>query len=99
MPGKGKSLVWLPEARDDVDRLYRFLVEENPRAAEKAMRLIAAGGARLQAHPEVGRSMGDEMGRRELCLPFGSGGYVLRYVITADEIVVIRVWHAREDRS
>ncbi len=43
--------------------------------------------------------MGDEMGRRELCLPLGSGGYVLRYVITADEIVVIRAWHSREERS
>ena len=43
--------------------------------------------------------MGDEMGSRELYLPFGSGGYVLRYVVAREEIVVIRVWHAREDRS
>jgi plasmid stabilization system protein ParE len=31
--------------------------------------------------------------------PFGRGAYVLRYRIDDDAVVVLRVWHSREERS
>lgn len=92
------TLVWLPEAQQDVGRLFDFLVEVDPTAAERAIRLIQGGANRLQEHPEIGRPMGDDSGRRELFLTFGAGAYVLRYQIEGDAIVVIRVWHGREER-
>ena len=93
------DLIWLPDARDDVERLFEFLVDINPTAAEKVVHLIQAGARMLLAQPEIGRPMDDDTGRRELILPFGASGYVLRYRIVRGVIVVIRVWHGREARS
>lgn len=92
------ELIWLPESQGDVRRLFDFLVEVNPPAAERAVRLIQEGARRLLEHPELGRPMEADAHRRELVLPFAAGAYVLRYRIQADTIVVIRVWHGRERR-
>ncbi len=92
-------LVWLPEARDDVQRLYDFLIDKDPRAAERAVRAIQLGAERLQEQPRIGHRMDDDTERRELFIPFGVGAYVLRYRIHDEFLVVIRVWHSREARE
>lgn len=49
-------------------------------------------------HPRM--PLSDDTGRRELFLPFGAGSYVLRYRLDASgSVVVIRVWHSRENRE
>lgn len=90
--------IWLPEARADVQRLFDFLNEVNPTTAAAAMRIIRGGAARLLEHPWIGRRMDDETDRRELILPFAAGAYVLRYRIEKETVVILRVWHGREDR-
>lgn len=90
---------WLPEALDDIDRLYRFLIDKDALAAERAMRTISSSADKLQGLPEIGRPMGDDTGRRELIVPFGAGAYVLRYRIHRATVVIIRVWHGREARE
>ena len=92
-------VVWLPEARDDVRRLYDFLIEKDARAAERAVRTIRLGATRLREIPNIGRRIEDESGRRELFLPFGVGAYVLRYRVEGELIVIVRVWHSREARQ
>lgn len=90
---------WLPEAVADLDRLFQFLKEKNPSAARRAAGTIRQGADLLRSAPEIGRPMADGTGRRELVVPFASGGYVLRYRIDNDRaVVIIRVWHGREDR-
>jgi hypothetical protein len=42
--------------------------------------------------------MHDDTDRRELFLPFGTGGYVLRYITDMEVIVIIRAWHSKEQR-
>ena len=41
--------------------------------------------------------MGDDTDRRELLVLFGAGAYVLRYRVHRDAVVIIRVWHSREE--
>jgi plasmid stabilization system protein ParE len=92
-------LVWLAETRDDIQRLYDFLIDKDPRAAERAVRAIQLGAKRLKELPRIGHRMDDDTGRRELFIPFGAGAYVLRYRIDRDTVIVIRVWHSREARE
>lgn len=94
-----RQLVWLPEAKTDIERLYGFLMDKNPAVAERAIRLIQQGAERLLDFPELGQPMQDDTERRELFLPFGAGAYVLRYRLYEDELVIIRVWHGRELRE
>ena len=91
------ALKWLPGAIDDLERLHSFLARLSPDAAARAAAAVLSGADELAAHPRAGRSLGD--GRREWLVPFGAGAYVLRYRLDPeDTIVVLRVWHAREDR-
>ena len=43
--------------------------------------------------------MNDGTDRRELFLPFGASSYVLRYLIDEQTVVIVRVWHGRENRK
>ena len=92
------TLKWLPEALNDVERLYRFLNEQNPKAAMRAAETILQGAKLLKKSPRIGRPMPDEAKKRELFVAFGAGAYVLRYRLDAEVVIVIRVWHSREDR-
>ncbi len=91
---------WLPEAIKDIDRLYKFLQAKNSTAAARAAGCILEGSTLLKTSPRVGRPMPDETGRRELFVAFGAGAYVLRYMLGTDKsVIVIRVWHSRENRQ
>ena len=92
-------VLWLPEALDDVERLYGFLIGRDARAAERAMRSISSSADKLQDFPLIGRPMGDQTERREFVVPLGGGAYVLRYRVHQDAVVIIRVWHSRETRG
>jgi plasmid stabilization system protein ParE len=93
------KVVWRERALEDTSRLYDFLFEKNEEAAKKAAQIILRGSSLLEDSPKLGRPMADGTERRELFVPFGSGFYVLRYFITNDTVVIVRVWHGREDRK
>lgn len=94
------TVVWLPEALDDIERLYDFLAEKSPVAARNAVVCIKAAAGQLSDFPDLGRGMDDNSGRREIFAAFGAGAYVLRYRMNAQgQVVVIRVWHSRELRE
>lgn len=90
---------WLARALVDIDRLYNFLEDKNPLVAKQAAARIKHGALLLKDSPHIGRPMPDETGRRELFMSFGAGAYVLRYMQEKDTVVVIRVWHSRENRD
>jgi len=91
-------ILWLPQARQDVARLHSFLVGKSRKAGSRAARLILKGANRLAEQPLLGRPMDDDTQRREFVIPAGGSAYVLRYRIDGDAVVVIRVWHSRENR-
>ena len=87
-------------ARADLDRLARFLWENGgEKAAVRALEASVKGIELLEASPRLGRPLGDGSGRRELSIPFGSGAYIVRYMIKDEgTTVILRVWHSRENR-
>lgn len=93
------TVVWLPEAQDDLERLHDYLLEKAPAAAERAIMTVLAGADELFELPEIGYPLGDGTRRRELVVPFGAGAYILRYRAHRDTVVIIRVWHSREARE
>jgi toxin ParE1/3/4 len=90
--------VWTPEAFADLRRLVDFLKRKDALAAGRAAKAIRDGPAMLSRVPLAGKIM-DDGARREWFVRFGASSYVLRYRIDADgRVVVIRIWHSREDR-
>jgi plasmid stabilization system protein ParE len=93
------TIIWREHAATDIARLRRFLSDKDTLAAQRALETIHKGGELLAAHPKLGRPMPDGTKRRELFIPFGSGFYVLRYFHVDGAVIIVRIWHSKENRS
>jgi plasmid stabilization system protein ParE len=91
-------LIWLPEAKADLQRLYEFIQPHSPDAAARAVQHLVRAEASLQDFPQKGRLWQPDPAFRELPVAFGARGYVIRYRKHDDQVVIVRVWHALEDR-
>lgn len=90
-------LIWSPPALRDVQRLYRFLAEKSPAAAQRAVKAIREGVKVLAHQPGVGRPVDDmEPEFREWLIDFGDSGYVARYHWSGQTAVILAVRHQRE---
>jgi plasmid stabilization system protein ParE len=96
-----KQVRWTPTALRGLARVREFLGREDGSVAQLAVHRIRRATEMLRRHPELGRPCEDDEfpNLREVVAPFGRGAYVLRYRIDDDAVVVLRVWHSREERS
>ncbi len=92
------EVIWLPEALEDAARLRLFMEDKSPNAAVRVAEALDKGAELLSRFPEIGRPMNDGSDRRELFTPFGSGGYILRYIFYSQTVFILRAWHNREER-
>jgi plasmid stabilization system protein ParE len=90
------SIVWTPEAQDDVDRLADFVAAYDSGRADKIEEELSAAPKRLLEFPRRG-SRFSQYDPREI-REYRTGGYLLRYELREGDIVVLRVFHGREDR-
>jgi plasmid stabilization system protein ParE len=90
------QVVYSRNATSNLDRLYRFLSEKNPQAAARAVGTILDRLGTLSLFPRIGRVDPDRPDTRELFMPLGAAGYVARYRIVEDTVVVLAIRHMRE---
>ena len=86
-------------ARDDLVRLYRFLLAHDVDAAERALGAIRKGVEVLRSFPFTCRKVEQHNPfLRELIVSFGSSGYVALFEIDdAQTVTILAVRHQRED--
>lgn len=84
------------EALDDLDRLFDFLADSDPRAAIAHLHAIRTAIEVLALHPEIGRPMTGPF--RELVISTGRTGYLAmyRYLPEGQEVRVLAIRHQRE---
>ena len=92
------QLVWEPGAVNDLARLREFLQSKNPKAAMNAARRIIEGANLLLEQPYLGHPIDDMPEFHKLFIPFGKNGYELKYRLDDEKIIILRIWHTREDR-
>jgi plasmid stabilization system protein ParE len=87
-------------AAADLQRLHDFLSGHSARSASRVAELLSDRLKLLAEFPSLGRMTG-RTGMRELYVPFGKSAYVIRYYLSARyrAVVILRIWHAREERS
>ena len=91
------QIEWSLAAQDDLIRLFDFLSNSNVRAAARVIDVLTAAPERLRDHPRLGEKLpafGPRDVRRLIV-----GSYELRYEVSPDLIVVLRIFHGKEDRS
>ena len=82
-------------------RLRAFIAKHNPAAAERLARRLIQGIERLLRNPRLGRRVTvapNQMAPEEI-RDWVVGEYVVRYLIADERIVVLRVWHGKEQRA
>lgn len=90
-------------ARDDLIRLYQFLLDrastvEDLDMAERALNAITSSVDSLGRSPFIYRKAGQSPFLRELLIPFGHGGYVALFEIEdASTVTILAVRHQLED--
>lgn len=85
-------VIFAPAALRDLQRLREFL-----RPKSQAATTIQLSLRQLAAQPSMGRPIeGLPEAFREWVIPFGDSGYLARYRIEPDVIVVLAVRHQRE---
>ena len=98
------TVEFTPEAEADLDRLFDFLldqaetVDDAMRAYQAIEAIRTAADSHLSITPYSYRKVGERPTLRELIVPFGSTGYILRFDIRTPELVlVIGARHQREE--
>jgi plasmid stabilization system protein ParE len=86
-------------AREDLQRMYAFLLEQDLEAAERALVAIEKSMALLADFPFTCRkALPDNPFLRELVISFGANGYVALFEIEDSQtITILAVRHQRED--
>ena len=91
------TLKWSPAAVADVQRLRAFIEPHNSSAARHAAASLKQAASTLLMHPGIGKRLEGRQDR-ELFVTFGQRGYVIRYRLDGDDLVILRIWHGLEDR-
>lgn len=83
-------------ARADLLAVTDWLAERSPSASDRALASIVGVIELLRDFPRLGMELPD--GTREKGVHFGRDGYVIRYQVVDDALIVRRVFHTRQDR-
>ena len=98
MPVVGRlTLKWSSTALADIRRLRAFIEPHHPKAAQRAAMSLKQAANRVLSHPGIGTRIEGRQDR-ELFVPFGNRGYVIRYRLDGDDLVILKIWHGLEDR-
>ena len=90
------KIKWTSKALSDLVRLYEFLAVKNKQAAAHIVQSLSAAPDRLLDQARIGEKL-DEFDPREV-RRIVVGRYEMRYEIQESNIIVLRIWHTREDR-
>lgn len=89
---------WSDDALADLNRFAAFLEEHSRQLAPVIAEAIIARTEMLANHPKLGRSIAGREEYRQLVLDVLGGAYVFQYRYDGLRIVILRVFHAREQR-
>jgi plasmid stabilization system protein ParE len=91
-----RALQWTDKAYADLTRAYDFLAPLNPAAAVRVVQSLSAAPEGLLVNPRVGKRL-EQFDPREVRRILVVQ-YELRYEVLETSVVVLRLWHTREDR-
>lgn len=88
------------EARSDLVRLRAFIAAHDPAAAERVARRLIGGIRRLSRYPRLGARLSatPDLIAPEEIRDWLVADYVIRYLIAKGRVIVLRVWHGKEQR-
>jgi len=93
------KIEWSARALADLDRFAAFLQEHHPDLATIVAREILDKAKVLEVHPQLGYPIDGHGRYRQVVLEVLRAKYIFRYRVAGQRIVLLRVWHGREERK
>jgi plasmid stabilization system protein ParE len=95
------KLVYSAEAVADLRRLHDFVAEQNPLTARRLSKSLRDGIKRLKQFPRMGRRVRQsaDVWAPEEIRDWVTGAYIARYLLLDETIVILRIWHQKENRT
>ena len=90
------NVVWSAAAWADVGRIYAFLAEHDLDAADHVFDTLLDAPSRLLDFPRRGSRISTL--RKAEVRELRVGRYIVRYGLTQTEILILRIFHGRENR-
>ena len=78
----------------DLQRLREFIAVKNPSAAASISQQLRRSIQRLIDQPMLGQALEELPDVREWI----AGDYLARYIVLEEQIIILRIWHTKEDR-
>lgn len=91
-------LVYSQEVVADLVRLRAFIAAHDPSAAARVAEELIARIDNLCLFPRMGHSV-EQAPKPAEVRDMVFGNYIVRYSVHADALVILRLWHHREDRD
>jgi toxin ParE1/3/4 len=85
-----RDIIWSPQAVEDIEAAFDYLVERNPTAAVRIYNTIMQEVEALAARPFLGR-VGRINGTRELVVQHTP--FIVPYRVFQEKLEIIRVFH------
>lgn len=89
------DLQFTEQALDDLVRLREFIAEKNPAAAKRVSEQLIESIDRLCDQPDLSHGVESLPGVREWI----ARNYMVHDLVPEDNLIVLQIWHGREDRS
>jgi len=86
---------WSLPAAEDLQRICECIERDNPDVAQRVVKTIYDGCAKLKDFPNMGRASRRLKGRRELSFP--PLPYVAVYQVKEHSIEISRIFHGAQD--
>lgn len=95
------KLFYAPEGVEDLRRLHDFVAAKDPLAARRLSKSLSDGIKRLKQFPHMGRRVRQsaDVWAPEEIRDWVTGTYIARYLLLDETIVILRVWHQKENRT
>lgn len=91
-------IIYRPEAKADVLRLYAWQLVRDERLPDKFEALLLTTEKRIAARP-LSFPLTKDRDARKCLMRFGRSIFVIYFLIDGDDQVILRVWHGREARG
>ena len=92
------KLVYSAESVNDLIHLREFIEIKNPQAAKRVAQSIKKGITQLKSFPYIGVKV-EQAPDPEIIRDIIIGNYTARYLIRPKEIIVLRIWHHKEQEN